>query len=230
MRGTNKHKKLCSFERDLIGVFLSSGESISQIARSLGRSKSTISDEIRRNSIRNIYLPSQAEDITRYRREKASKKRIKLLKDPKLYSYVMSKLKDDHWSPEEIEGRIEREFINSKSMRISYETIYRFIYRMNNLSLWNYLPRKHKKRKKQNRLIREGKDKIPERISIHERPEKIENRIEFGHFEGDSVIGKRYGSGLHTEVERISRRLFTEKIGRVNSEETIKAQISMFSC
>lgn len=60
-------------------------------------------------------------------------------------------------------------------------------------------------------------------------PSAINKRREFGHFEGDTIEGRRsVGDGIHTEVERMSRMLFAQKITEINSEETIKVQTDIF--
>lgn len=71
--------------------------------------------------------------------------------------------------------------------------------------------------------------RIPDRVSIHQRPEIIATREEFGHWEGDTVEGKAHRDGIHTEVERKSRFLTARKVIRIDSPEAIKAQQHIFS-
>jgi len=73
------------------------------------------------------------------------------------------------------------------------------------------------------------KSHIPHRVSIHERPEVVNTRSEFGHWEGDTVEGKGGRLGIHTETERVSRLLAAQKVSRIASEETIAAQKNIFS-
>ena len=89
--------------------------------------------------------------------------------------------------------------------------------------------RKQKKRKqKSGRSVH--KSQIPDRVSIHQRPKKINQRKEFGHWEADSVEGKRKvkANSLHTEVERISRKIKAVKVKNLTSQEALKAQIKIF--
>ncbi len=115
-------------------------------------------------------------------------------------------------------------------MRMGHEAIYRYIYASEQaeLKLWEYLPRKQKKRKKQHgRKVH--KSHIPDRVSIHKRPKAIGRRKQFGHWEGDSVEGKRsVGDGIHTEVERVSGKLLARKVTRITSAEAVAAQLAMF--
>lgn len=134
------------------------------------------------------------------------------------------------WSPEQIEGRMELVFKDSPKMRITHETIYSFIYSdgFKYRKFWEYLPWGRKKRKhKHGRKVHRGS--IPDRVSIHLRPSIIDQKIELGHFEGDSVEGKGHKDGVHTEVERVSRKYFAQLVARIDSEEAIKAQEKIFS-
>jgi IS30 family transposase len=66
-------------------------------------------------------------------------------------------------------------------------------------------------------------------VSIHQRPATIDDRSEFGHWEGDSVEGIRsVGDGIHTEVERVSRMIIARKVGAISSAEGIRAQRTIF--
>jgi len=114
-------------------------------------------------------------------------------------------------------------------MRINPETIYSFIYsdEYKYRRFWEYLPRGHKKRKHwHGRSVH--KSQIPKRVSIHDRPEVVDQNSQFGHFEGDSVEGKGHKSGVHTEVERVSRMYFVRKVNNISSEKTLKAQEDIF--
>jgi len=120
-------------------------------------------------------------------------------------------------------------FPKDDKMRITPETIYRFIYsdEYKHRKFREYLPRKRKrKRHKLGRSVHRGS--IPHRIFIHERPGIVSQNVEFGHFEGDSVEGLNHKDGVHTEVERISRKYFAILVSTINSEEGIRAQKEIF--
>lgn len=225
---------LAPWERDKIAVFLAQGVKISEIARRLKRSKSTISDEIKRNKRWDkgkqcfVYEAIFAQEETNKRMVKRRKR--PLMKNKWLYQYVINHL-GIGWSPEQIEGRLKLKYGNNYHKTIGHEAIYQYVYHQENIpdTLWEYLPRKQKKRKKQNgRSVH--RSRIPDRVSIHLRPAVVEQRIEFGHFEGDTVEGKRsVGDGIHTEVERVSRITFGIKVKSIASIETIKVQKQIFS-
>ena len=225
---------LAPWERDKIAVLLAQGVKISEIARRLDRSKSSISVEVKRNKRWDegkggfVYEAIFAQEETDKRMVERRKRPP--LKNDWIYQYVVSRL-GMGWSPEQIEGRLKLKFKEQYHKNIGHEAIYQYVFNPNNRdeNLWEYLPRKQKKRKKQKgRGVHHSR--IPDRVSIHLRPESISNRIELGHFEGDTVEGTRsVGDGIHTEVERLSRRTFAVKVENISSEDGLKAQKEIFS-
>lgn len=221
----HKSTKLTPSERDLIAVFLGQGLSLRAIATKLGRNVSSISREVKRNRFGDGYVAISAQFQSNKRRINGRKRHP--LKDSVTYSYVLEKLLEG-WSPEQICGRLKRE--NGRRI-ICPETIYKFIYSPDHkdLALWEYLPRKQKRR--QRKFGRASKRlHIPNRVSIHLRPKEVETRKEFGHWEGDTVIGKQEKSKvIHTEVERKTRFFQARIIGSKKVEETLNAQKEIFS-
>ena len=218
------HKKITPEERDKIAQWVSQKVGIREIARRLKRGHSSICAELKRNTHKEAgYVAIHAQKLTDNRKLEARKRPP--LKSKEIFSYVHDKL-GHGWSPEMIAGRLEKD--NGQPM-ISHETIYQYIYSPENshLHLFEYLPWKRAKRKKkQGRGVH--RSRIPQRVSIHERPEQINDRTEFGHWEGDTVEGKGHRNGIHTEAERVSRLLAAQKISRIASEETIAVQQSIF--
>lgn len=225
------HGKLMPYERGKIALLKAKGVSLRNIAKYLERTVSTISDELKRNSIWEggefVYEAISAQEEYEKRKTKAGT-RVPL-KNKDVYRYVIDKLRSG-WSPEQISGRLKREHPNDKYWWISYESIYQYIFDPDNTdeNLWEYLPRHQKKRRKKGgRKVHKGK--IPGRISIHLRPKTIDKRKEFGHFEGDTVEGVGHKDGFHTEVERLSRITFAIKVKSISSEEALKAQKEIFT-
>jgi IS30 family transposase len=222
------HHKLSSQERDLIALKTAHGKSIRRIARELNRSPSSISDELKRNRYRDGYVAIRAQSLAKARKSQAGQ--CHPLKHERLYAHVLTKLREG-LSPEEIAGRLTVDYPTDSSMRITHEPIYQFIYAPQNkaLALWEYLPRKqHKRRKQHGRTVH--KSHIPDRVSIRQRPEAVSSRREFGHWEGDTVEGRRAKKdGIHTEVERLSRKLAAVKVDRIASAQTSLAQLKIFA-
>lgn len=235
-----KHTKFTASERDQIARMLALGTNKSAIARHLNRPRESVVKEIVRNGswVKDTYgkqvfvysaLAAQSKWETR---QQASANNKEPLKNKDVYGYVTKWLRRG-WSPEEIAGRLKKvDHKGDPHWAISHETIYDWIYaqpiKEDGLHWYEYLRRKQKKRKKQaGRSVH--KSHIPDRVSIHERPQVVDDRLEFGHWEGDSIEGTHLTkAGLHTEVERMSRRIKVAKVKDLTSEEAIQAQLKIF--
>jgi len=216
------YNHLCESERYMIVSGLQAGHSIRTISKNLQRSASSISRELRRNRSDQGYAALLAH-------QKAKAKRCKPRITKKLDAvrflrmYVFGKL-GRCWSPQQISGRVSKDFPERKEMRISHETIYAYIYAMPKSGLRQELianlRRKHPTRYKHGRNPAKGKAKISDMVSIHDRPEEIEGRRVMGHWEGDLIIGKNHGSAVGTLVERKSRYVFLAHLNNQTAEET----------
>lgn len=147
----------------------------------------------------------------------------------RLVDWVLTQLRKG-WTPGEISGRLPVEFPNDPRMRVGVETLYAWIYskRQRHRQLWQYLPRGRKRRRRrQGRRVHS--ERIKWRTSIHARPAEVEDRVEFGHWESDSVLGARGTGGLHTTVERRSRYLQAIKIPAITARDTLHAQLGVYS-
>lgn len=151
------------------------------------------------------------------------------LNNDKAVTCVINSLESGR-TPEMIAGRVRLDFPHDKTMWACPETIYRFIYAQENrhYQLRDYLPRGHKKRRKHHGR-RVHSSHIPARVSIHDRPEEVNDRSEFGHWESDSVLGTKHaGGGVHTEVERQTRMMFATKVEAITSRCGVDAQKRIF--
>jgi len=189
-------------ERKKLYVMKKDGKPMAEIASELKRDKSSLYRELARNTADFIvgYLPDEANNLATERKAKLVQK---LEKQPGLKAIVIEQLKDG-WSPEIIAGRRKLE---SYPFGVCHETIYQFIYgnEGQKLGLYKFLLRARAKRG----LVynrKPQKDKIPDKVSIHDRPEHIETRKEFGHFEGDlTFFTKNQSMNLGVIVERKTR-------------------------
>mgnify|MGYP001563310268 CR=1 FL=1 len=220
-----RYNHLSLEERDKITVMKSEGKAISEIARVIGRNKGTISRELGRNSSSDykLYLSHRAHGRAEQRKREACKRTR--LKNSQILAYVHSKLKEG-WSPEQISGRIETEH---PGLSISYEAIYQYIYdskTADRKGLIDCLRRAHRKRKQKGIGRKTQKTKIPNRIPIEARPALVENRQQFGHWEGDSLVSRKSTVSLSSLVERKSRLLILTKLQRKSAAETCKAVVN----
>lgn len=168
-----------------------------------------------------------AQYLTIKRRQRVAHSK-KPLKNPDIFRYVTEHLRDG-WSPDQMAGRLKLDHPLDRHWFITAETIYGWIYEKEQIAAgwYQYLRRgQRKRRKRSGRKVH--RSHIPERVSIHERAEAINRRQEFGHWEGDTVEGKGHRESVHTEVERVSRRLAGRKVGGITSEAAIQAQEEIF--
>ena len=230
------YKHLSQKERDEIYDLWQQGYCKSEIAHELGRNRSTIGREYKRNSCsierrlnnspkkKKHYLPDRAQRKYEERRHKA--KSPYPLKNPFIYTYTHEHLKMG-WSPEMISGRIKLDHNQS----ISAECIYQYIYgkhaKEHGFRLWEYLVRSHKNRRKKNGR-KSKRTLIPNRIGIEQRPAIVETRKRVGDWEGDTIFGVGKGAALGTFNDRKSRRFRMRKIPRKTAEEMGKAAIKIF--
>ena len=112
-------------DREEISRGLAAGDSYRQIGRQLGRPASTISREVGQNRGRERYRAIDADDRA-WRRARRPQK-PKLAKNPVLRAYVAARLKEE-WSPEQIAGRLKKQYASGSRMLISHEAIYRSLY------------------------------------------------------------------------------------------------------
>ncbi|HKT09879.1 MAG TPA: IS30 family transposase [Gemmatimonadaceae bacterium] len=206
-------------EREQISRGLAASQSIRAIARELGRPASTISREVARHGGRTRYR-AVAADRRAWRRAKRPKA-CRLALEPELRRLVVAKLEQD-WSPEQIAGWLKREYPQDAHMHISHETIYRTLYVQARGALKKelqaHLRRRHVARRSQNATtVGQGRGRIPDAVSIAERPASVEDRAVPGHWEGDLFFGTRT-TQIVTLVERSSR--FVQLI-KVPSAETV---------
>lgn len=214
----NNYKHLSSEERDKIAILRAQGYSLNKIAKMINRNKSTISRELRRNSSStyDVYLPHKANQRAKSRKQLSGKR--PRLKNLTVRTFVINKLKLG-WSPELIAGSLPLHFTK---LAISHEAIYQYIYDKHirkQDDLTTYLVRSHKKRYNRGHSRKHKKSHIPNRISIEERPKHIENRIQPGHWEADSVVSRQSKPAIAVLVERKSRFILLEKLLRKTSQQ-----------
>lgn len=219
-----EYRHLSEYERDSIESCLRAGVTKSEIASRIGRDRSTISREISRNNLcKSAYDSRKANQIAN---AKASIPRVsrKLLKTD-LWEYVYSLLKKRR-SPEQISGRLRKEYPMDESMQVSHEAIYQYIYVMPKGELktevLEYLRQGHRKRRPRAR----GKDRrgrITNMKTISERPEEVENRLIPGHWEGDLIKGKGNASSIGTLVERATRYTLLVKMKSADATSALIA-------
>jgi IS30 family transposase len=195
--------RLSLAEREEISLGLHHGETLTCIAKRLGRAPSTVSREVAANGGRREYRAwrSHQRAAACARRPKVSK-----LTCPKLATQVTEWL-EQWWSPKEIARRLRIEFPDDPMMWVSHETIYQALFVQGRGELRRELARclrsGRAKRRPQHRS--ENKGRIRDMVMISERPQEVDDRSVPGHWEGDLIIGKDGASAVGTLVERSTR-------------------------
>lgn len=187
---------------------------VSQIAVWMRRSRSTIYRELKRNRGGNGWRPGQAHNMAVVRRFGKS--------GPRLTAQVweeVERLLREGWSPEQISRRLRLE----QHVRISHEWIYQYLYRdrRHGGQLYRYLRQRKPYRKRMGRHGARGR--LRGTMSIEERPRQAETRIWFGHWEGDTVLGKAQRGAFVTLVERKARYTVARRLLDRNSDDVGRA-------
>jgi IS30 family transposase len=203
-------------ERRIASQLRFQGKSSAEIGRILGRDRSTVSREFRRNRHFNgrwrYYTFSKAHEKAMGRRFRSRRNRRF---DAQQWSLVEERLAMD-WSPEQISATLRMEGLLS----ISHETIYMYIWadRRRGGRLHHHLRQIGKRRRKRYGTY-ESRGRLAGKRMITERPPAIERRNRRGHWEIDTVMGTGSNDCIVTMVERKSGYL---EIGKVTARTTEK--------
>jgi len=192
---------LTKTERQEIFLLKKKGYSFRNIAKALERSPSTISREIRRNSVEDSYTPKKAQhkSYVRWKYRKPYLKKIR--QNDELECFIREKLRLD-WSPETIAEVWNKE----NEVNISPLTIYKYVYSTFGCNLTNCLYSKRKRRKKRRPKMK--RVLIPNRIWIEKRPRAVRKRNRSGDYEGDLIVSRKDDrTVIATLVCRSSRML-----------------------
>jgi len=227
-----KYTHLSEKERYKMEALLDSKKSPGEIALLLGRDRSTIHRELRRGTIKRIQ-----HDLTEKKKYRANvawadyikkcrnkERSLKIGKDKRLEEYIRRRITEDRFSPDAIVGEIKAKGLKFDRM-ICTKTLYNYIDAkifsgISHKDLWE----KSKQKKRSYKTVVRITTKNRRSRSIEERPEEINNRLEYGHWEGDSVKSSRKSkAGLLTLTERKTREQVIIKISQATHEAVQEA-------
>ncbi len=216
------YKQLTFEQRIEVYILLKSGFDQTKIAKLIGVSKSTVSRELRRNTGFKGYRPYQANQRAVARRQNADK-HVRFTDEVK--ANVKRYLEQD-WSPEQISGWLHK---NNKPS-VSHETIYQFVIdeQKDGGELYKHLRLGRKKRRKRIKT-NDSRGRIPNRVSIDERPGVVDNKERVGDWEIDTVIGKNHKGALVTAVERKTKFSCIRHVPKKEAAVVASALIEMLS-
>src|SRR3989338_8687626 len=195
------YEHISDSERRRIERLRESGKNLRTIAERLGRSVSTVCEELQRNKVKGMYDARKAQHKAYVRRWRSKQDCLKVVMDAPLKKYVEERLTEE-WSPELIAGRLKHQ--QKILPYASTKAIYKFVYSVHGRALEPllYYNAVHKKGgpKRKSSVWEDG------RVSIEQRPAKVLLRKEFGHFEGDFIESGKDGVGsILVLVERKTR-------------------------
>ena len=216
-----KYIHLSESERYKIEALLDGKKSAKEIAVLLGRNRSTIHREIRRGLVKRIQY-----DLTQKKKYRANvghadylkrcrnrERSLKIGKDKLLEEHIRTKITKDHFSPDAVIGQIKLSGLEFKGM-ICTKTLYNYISAgvfsgINHKHLWE----KSKKKKRLYKTVVRVTTRNRLGRSIEDRPKEVNNRLEYGHWEGDTVKSARSAKpGLLTLTERKTREELIVKV------------------
>lgn len=200
-------EKLKRAERLEISILLNKKYSYRDIGKTLKRSPNTISYEIKENSVNGIYDPIKAHAKARVRKRMSKFQWMKIEENKDIKKYIIDGLKN-HWNPDEISGTMKKA---NKSFYVSKTAIYEWLRSNRGQYYCRYLySQRYYKKKRKNKKTK--RVMIPNRVSIDKRFLGANNRTRYGHFEKDSIVSGKKGSGsLAVIYERKSRLVLVRK-------------------
>ena len=208
-------------ERCQIYALRKSGLSGPAIARQLGRDRTTVWREVRRNSGGRGYRHKQAHGMASARRSAASSVARKMT--PELWQLVEDRLAEG-WSPEQIAGRLRKQGVTMAGR----QWIYRYVRADRKAGGQLYLCLRRRGKKPNWKGGRHsGRGHIPGRVDISERPAVVEAKERVGDWEADTIIGKGHSGAVVSVVDRASKYTLLERVGKKTAGSVGTALLSM---
>jgi len=209
------YSQLTSEQRYQIYALLKNQHSQSEIAATIGVHKSTVSRELRRNTVRRGYRPIQAHNFALQRREE----KVSLSISDKSWQRVEQLIKED-WSPQQISLWFDTE---AEEMPVSHESIYQYIYWDKSCGgeLHTHLRCKKKRKKRYGSYDRRGS--LVNQVSIDERPAIVDEKLREGDWEVDTIIGKNHKQAIVSITERTLRLTYLEKVETKDAKSVAEA-------
>lgn len=211
-------KYLTLENRKMIEKLLKEGTSRREVGRVIHKSHSIVCYELSHNKMAyEQYNAMKAHE--RFLKRQTNKGKTAILSsNSEVKEFVVKQLIEQQWSPQQIAGVLE---IRHRERVISHETIYQFIYSDEGkmLELWLHLRRK-KRPYRQAFSARKKRLTIPERTSIHLRPEVVTSKVEIGHLESDSMIFSKQRNIFSVQVERVTKKCLITRLENKGAEQT----------
>lgn len=203
-------------QRYTISVMLNKKHSRTEIAETIGKCRTVVWRELKRNS--DERSGKYCHDLAQRKYEKRMKNKPKYIKfTGELKETTLNLLKED-LSPEQIQGRLK----SRGKETVSHETIYNCVWddKANGGELYLHLRNQGRRYRKRGDL-KDSRGIIKNRVSIDKRPKSVENKNRFGDLEGDLIIGKNHKQAIVTLNDRSSGTL---RMGKVESKDATQVR------
>jgi len=210
--------QLTEAERYLIASMRMQRKTMKQIAARLGRHRSTIYREVRRNKTpQDEYVAQKAQSYAHARRRRCRRKPQYSRQEQDRVAQLLAR----RWSPRQISGWHRR---RGRKLRISAQTIYRWIKsdRSRGGDLWRYTRIISKYGRKRYRSV-DHRGVLPGKRHISERPGHVQRRRQVGHWEVDTVMGSDMRHCILTLLERATGYVVIKKLASRTKEEATTA-------
>jgi IS30 family transposase len=216
------YRQLTPEERYMLAALRRQGLNQSQIARSMGRHRSTVCREVRRNSTRadGHYRAFTAQERTNGRRSRSRRNGRFTARDFALIDELLRR----QWSPEQVAGRLARQGL----LAISHETIYRHVWldKKRGGLLYTHLRGARKRRRKRYGSY-DSRGRLAGKRMISERPAEVEVRGRVGHWEADTVAGVGSKDCVATLVERKTGLVLIGKLADRTARSLSRRAVSL---
>jgi IS30 family transposase len=216
------YRQLAPEERYMLAALRRQGLNQAEIARELGRHRSTVCREVRRNSTRadGHYRAFTAQERTNGRRSRSRRNSHFSVEDFALIDGLLCR----QWSPEQVSGYLAR----SGLLSISHETIYRHVWRdKKGGGLLHTHLRGARKRRRKRYGAYDSRGRLAGKRMISERPQEVEERREVGHWEADTVMGAGSKDCVLTLVERKTGLVLIGKLADRTAEGLSRRAVSL---
>lgn len=218
-----KAKKLTKGERIEIQILREKGYGVREIARAMERSASSISRELTRNKTNGVYNPQKANHKAYIRKKYSRFQWKKINQNKEIEEYIIKKLRE-HWNPLEISQCMKRDI----GLYVSKSAIYEWLYSNRGQKYCKHLYSKRYRRKK--RVKKTERVMIPNRVGIERRSLGATNRSRYGHFECDTIVSGKHGSGaVSVLIDRKSRYVVLNKLQTLKPQEHATVLTQTFS-
>ena len=205
-------------QRYTIEAMLKEGHTQSEIARVIGKNKSVVSREIKRN--RDLRSGSYSQDLAQRKYQKRQKEKPKRVRFTDAVKTEVETLLKEDYSPEQVVGTLKKVGKDT----VSIETLYQYIWKSKKQggTLHNHLRNQGRRYRKRGNS-KDNRGVIQNRVDIDKRPKVVEERSRFGDLEVDLIIGKNHKQAILTINDRASGMLKMTKVKSKKAEEVSRA-------